>query len=294
MIYTFDNKNFLLYPVMKSYFELDDFAIYNIIQNEFKKLQSQLNLKNIIYKELKGALIPNQDKNKREICFIIDTTILNKSNYGYYIFKKLIPLLDKDSTYSILYGDYVDFLYKYNNESQIILENALNEVIERCHQSNYQYSNQYFLIYFNRLTKAQHQKIVDGLLDFSWFTGFADISHMSMFKTYISNILISLCIKNKRKVIMSHSFEYANEENINECGFPFENNGFKVLSINSDFYQSFLSYKIESVLPDKEDISFSLNALFPKFISTQQIRLQISDNIWNNYLTVKTEKKRET
>ena len=70
-------------------------------------------------------------------------------------------------------------------------------------------------------------------------------------------------------------------------GFPFESNGFKLSSINDDSYGAFLSYKIESEVPDKEDVSFSFNALFPKFDSFEKIDLHISDDKWNKYLTEK-------
>lgn len=291
MIYTFDTKNFLLYPVIKDYFKFNDSLVYETIQDGFKELENQLKLKNIKYKDLKGALVPTQDKEKNETCFVFDTKILDKSNYGYYIFEKLIPLLDKESTYSILYGDYVDFLFN-DSFSQKKLRKALNDVLVRCHESKYQHSTQYFLIYINRLTGRQRLKIVEGLYKFPWFTGFADVTYNSVFKSYLSYMLMPLCIKNKNRVIMYHTLDYLDNENINICGYPFENYGFTVLSINMDSFQAFLRYKIESIVPDKDDISFSLNALFPKFASIEQLKLKVSDNKWNNYLADKDKDKK--
>ena len=105
MIYTFDAKGFLLYPVMKSAFEFSDEDVYKAIQDGFEVLQKQLKLKKIPYGPLKGALIPNQDKDRFETCFVFDSEQIDSADYGYYVFEKLLPLLDKDSTYSILSGD---------------------------------------------------------------------------------------------------------------------------------------------------------------------------------------------
>lgn len=130
-----------------------------------------------------------------------------------------------------------------------------------------------------------------GLYPYSWFTGFIDVTYSSYFKSYISNILVQVGIKNKNTVIMSHPEDCLDEENMNVRGFPFEESGFKIISINDNSYGAFLSYKIESEVPDKEDSGFSFNALFPKFDSFEKIELHISDDKWNKYLTNKENGK---
>lgn len=291
MIFTFDAKGFLLYPVMKSYFELSDDDVYESIQEGFNLLLERLKMKKISYDSLKRALVPNQDKDRFETCFVIDSAQIDCCDYGNYVFEKLIPLLDKESTYSILCGDYIDFSYKYQSSFQLQLRYEMNKVLVRCHESEYKHSSQYFFVYMNRLSKSQRLKIVEGLYPYKWFIGFADVTHKSFFKSYISNILVNVCIKNKNRVIMSHPSDCLDEDNINMRGFPFEENGFKLVSINDDSYGAFLSYKIESEIPDKEDIGFSFNALFPKFNSFEKIELQISDDKWYKYLIDKEKGK---
>lgn len=193
-IYTFNAKDFLLFPVMKKVFSLSEEEVYNTIFDEFEVLKKRLDLKKISYEKLKGALIPNQEKDRFETCLIIDSDQIESNDYGYYVFERLIPLLDKESTYSILCGDYIDILN--TADSQPGLRGVMNEVIYRCHASKYQYSGQYYLIYFNRLTENQRWSIVEGLMEYPWFTGFADLTYQSVFKSYISNILCNCCIKN--------------------------------------------------------------------------------------------------
>lgn len=227
IIYTFNNQSNIFFYIMKNYFKINEENFYDTINLGFDSLQEQLKLKNIDYTDLKGALIPNQDKNKDEICFIFDSSKIDAFDYGYYIFNKLIPILDKESTYSILCGDYVDIFRDENSQKYLFM--ILKDVLNVFNKSNYEDSNQYYLIYFNRLSKNQQLNIINHLKPFSWFVGYANITHNSMFKTYISNILVSVGIKNKNKMIMYHSLDYADNENVNLRGYPFEENNFLIL-----------------------------------------------------------------
>ncbi len=220
-----------------------------------------------------------------ETCLVVDSTQIDNDNYGGVVFNSLLPLLDKNSTYSILCGDYIDNWYAVNTSSQYYLKTALDEVLNRCNTSIYQHSSQYFLIYFNRLTWNQRETIVEGLLKYPWFTGFADVTHESKFKSFISCILVHAFIKHKGQIIASHPSDYSDNENINMSGYPFEENGFSFVSINDESFMPFLSYKIESILPDEDDIGFSFNALFPKFDSVKKLKFVISDKKWYEYLT---------
>ena len=97
MIYTHNAKEYLQYPVVKSYFLLSDEDVYDMIEYEFTQLKKRLEIKNVSYDKLKRALIPNQDVGKFEICIVADSTLIDNSWYGLTIFEKLIPLLDKKS-----------------------------------------------------------------------------------------------------------------------------------------------------------------------------------------------------
>lgn len=282
-IYIFNAKDNVIYPVIKNCFDLSDAEVYKTISEEFKILKHRLKIKDIDYDKLKGALLPNQEKEKFETCFIFDSCQISDSNYGYTIFSKLLPLLDRDSTYSVLCGDYIDIL---NNvpDAQFRLKSAMNDVIVRCNKSSYRHSNQYFLIYINRLTALQRLTIVEGLMKYPWFTGFTDVTRHSLFKTYSAYILTHSFIKCRGKIISSHPSDYSDDENINMLGYPFEENGYQYISINEDSYFPFLSYKIEAIVPDETDVSFSFNALFPKFDSVNKLHLKIDDKKWNEYL----------
>ena len=84
---------------------------------------------------------------------------------------------------------------------------------------------------------------------------------------------------------MPHPSNCRAEETLNPQQFLFVSNGFSVCSINEDSYGAFLSYKIESTVPDEQDVAFSFNALLPKFDSLEKMNLNITEERWAQYLT---------
>ncbi len=291
-VFIFNARDYKRFFVMKEYFNLSDDCIYNTINEEFSALKHTLQSKGIAYAGLKGALLPCQEANKMEICFVFDTEQIESNSYGNFVFSKLLPLLDKHIVCSIMCGDYVDILANHNPNSQRILKQDMNEVVKRCNKSAYVHSSQYYLVYLSRLTKNQFLNIVEKLLPFPWFTGFADVTHISLFKTNLSAILTNTFIKCKDTVILPHPADCSDDENVNTYGYAFEQNAFKVVSVNNDIFNTFLSYKIESLIPDENDVRFSFNALFPEFTGIDKLNLEIADNKWSGYLTSDSGKGR--
>lgn len=291
-IYTFDNSGYIGYSLIKKISNMSDEDIYDTISEDFDLLLRRLEMKEISYDDLKGALIPNQNKDMYETCLVIDRTKVSSSGYGRYVFGEIIPLMDGKSTYSILHGDYIDIL-NGRKGIQKLLKDALEENLYRCNESVYQSSEQYYLIYINRLTKSQRDRIVAGLEKFPWFTGYIDATYNSIFKSYIAGVLTNLGIKCKKKIIAPHPLDYKDEDNVNMLGYPFERFGFQYVSINDRSFYPFLCYKIERIFSDKEDVGFAFNALFPRFDSMDKIHLEIRDEKWDKYLTNKEKGKGE-
>lgn len=291
MIFTLNAKDNIIFPIMKSTFKLSEVAMYRNIEMMYEELLARLRKKGVAYESLKGALIPNQDKDKFETCFVFDSFKIKDNYYGRQIFSKLIPLMDKKSTYSILCGDYIDTSKK--NNSQQTLDKWLRKVLTVVNTTDFKHSSQYYLVYFNRLTRGQRQVFIDGLSNEEWFVGYTDVTHQSGFKSYISRILAHSYVKQGRNIIASHPADCLDAENINMRDYPFEENQFNFISINEESYLPFLSYKIESVLLDKEDVMFSLNALSPKVVRLNRIKVIVESNKWNDYLFKDENPKRE-
>lgn len=76
-------------------------------------------------------------------------------------------------------------------------------------------------------------------------------------------MLVNLCIKHGKVILQEYELDRDNTEDVNTCGYPFEENGFVCRSINGDIMGVLLSYKIERpVFPGFEsDTHFALNAV---------------------------------
>ena len=283
MIYTFNNVGYVLYSVTKDCFDLTDKQVYNMIQQEFEKMKSRLKQKGIDYNDLKKALIPNTVESRHELCLLFDRTLIEDAYYGRVIFEKLLPLLHKESEYSILVGDYIDVFDKQRG-SQDILHKAMSDVITVCNESNFKHTCQYYLVYFSNIGSIEAAKIIDTFSSSREFYGYAYLDYNSAFKSYLSRILVSECVKYKKTIISSHPSDYLDSENIQMRPYPYIENGFTFVSINDESYEPFLHYKIESIVPDKDDIGFCFNALFPKFDSIEKLKVVVSDDKYYKYL----------
>ena len=279
MIYSINTEDYALYPTYKSFFAMSDEMVYNMINDDFNDLKELLRKKGIDYLKLKSALIPNQDKENNEVCLVFDTCFIDDCYYGMEIFSKLIPLFNKESTFSVLSGDYIDILYKNNSED--ILHQMFEKSITIIKDSTYKYHNHFYLVYINNCCKTQFRAILDGLNDYRAFVGYAVINNSSPFKMYLSAIIKSTFIKAKKAIIMPHESDRSDEANCNILNYPFEINDFNVISINEEKYYIFLGYKIETSNPDTDDICFSINALLPQFTSLEKMEFIIYEEKWN-------------
>ena len=95
-IYRFNTSDDMGYLLLKQALRLTDEDIYNNIALHFELMQEQLKQKGILYKNLKSALVPNQDKNRNEICFIFDAEKVRMGFYGIHIFQKMRKNSDKN------------------------------------------------------------------------------------------------------------------------------------------------------------------------------------------------------
>ena len=282
-IFTINSTDYLFLPVAKEVLKLSEKEIYEEISSAFDTLNRRLEIKNIKYTDLKHALIPNQEMRFYETCLVFNTSMILEDNYGLVIFTKLLPLLGKDGIYSVLSGDYINI--SDDPTDRLTEYSLLAENLTKSDTTDFDYNAEYYIVYFNRLSKPQHEKIITGLSCFSWFMGYIDLDYCFKLKTYLSCILGHNFIKSKQTILSSHPMDFDDCDNFNMKNYPFQENGFRNISINEESYGLFLSYKIEAYKPDKEDIKFSFNALFPKFNSIDNIKLVIADKRWNKYLT---------
>jgi hypothetical protein len=256
-IFTLDGRDNVRLEVMKSYFGLSENQIHTEINDLFTQLIEILKSKKIDYEKLKSSLIPNSDKN--EIVLVFDTNQIKSSWYGKKVFDQIIPLFEKESSHSILTGDFIG----EDELTEILYTEFSHNLLTHKKEINYISHRQFYLVFINNLSSKMVNDFQNNLKSFKPFVGYIDLNFSSYLKTYFSTILCKNFIKHKKTIICGHEDDLSNDENCNMSGYSFEENGYSCKSLQSTFVELFLSYKIErEVYPGFEnDTTFSINSI---------------------------------
>lgn len=269
-IFTIDARDNCMLEVMTDYFKLNHNQVFNEINGMFRQVVEVLKKKEVNYSELKKCLTPNTDR--CEIVFVFDTKQIKASFYGYEVFKKLIPLFDRRSSHSVLCGDYIG----ENNRQEKLYQEFASSIIllKNC---DYIHSSQFFFVYLNNISDEMLKNFNDGLRNYSPYIGFIDVSYSSFMKTYISMTLCNSFIKNKNVIIMGHEDDRDESEDVNMRGYPFEENGYRCISLSSSLFEVFLSYKIErQVFPGfSRDTEFGINSISKSVLAIEDFSIHI-------------------
>lgn len=153
MIYTLEARGNVLLPVMVKTFNLSNEQCSKVIQDEFAELKRKLLLKSIDYTKLKSALIPVH-KDKKEIAFVFDSSLIESAWYGNTVFQCILPALNKESTYSILCGDIIA-----DSLSKDIAEKAILGTLIQFHETVFRHPTQYYVVYINKNRLILYQPV---------------------------------------------------------------------------------------------------------------------------------------
>jgi len=258
--------------------------IHEEINNVFDLFIDSLKLKGVDYKKLKNCLIPSRER--KEIALVFDIEKSGFSMYGYNILTKILSILDKESSHSFLIGDFTG-----EHDRKVELRSLFYKYINQVNPTDYQYHNQFFLVYLNNLSKKMVQNLIEGLQKNDYFTGYFDVTYSNIIKTYLSTILIPKFIKHNSFLIALEPFETSIIDEIEDSVCDYEELGFICKYIHSSFYHIFLSYKIErKILPSFEsDTRFSLNTLSGNFIDLTDCDIEIEPSKLNYLLKEKAD-----
>lgn len=279
-IWTLNARESIFLDVMESYSGLSDQRMRREILSAHASARDILTAKGVDYDSLKNALIPQSKR--RECAFIFDRSSIDGWHYGYNVAKKLIPLMDRNHTCSILHGDLIDV-----GDNQEIIVALLDQYLVLRRSCKIAHTAQLYCVYLNNLTNNMFERIDQGLSVYDAYIGYIDVTYSSIMKDYLSSILGSVYLKAKNKVICQDpdADDLSNEENVNTALWPIEQNGYECISLQSMYYNLFLSYKIErAILPGFEnDTKFSLNTItdFPRPLSDCTV---VVDEGKRNYL----------
>ncbi len=271
-IYTLNARGNVMLEVMQSYFNLDSITLYNEINGIHQELKEILKRKKINYSDLKTCLVPSIKK--KEMLLVFDSLQIESMWYGNEVFEKILPLFEKNTNHSILSGDFIG-----ENHQQELLFQALLDNSSNLGDFDFQHSTQYYLVYINNISESNIVSFNEKLQDFKAYIGYVDLTYSSFLKTYVSLVLSHTFIKYKSFIIGEHEDDVDNNQNINLVGYNFEKYGFKVKSLQSQYYGLFLSYKIERhvIKEFEKDLEFSLNSITDNIVDITQCKIIIDE-----------------
>jgi len=268
-IFTINARDNIVLDV--AYKESSPTKCFKEINSVFEMFKESLNKQEIDYSKLKNALVPN--KKRKEIAFVFDTQVLQECIYDYFILNKILPLLGKDSTHSILVGDITgDASEKYE------IRDLFFENLFQINPTDYKYHNQYFVVYINNLSDSMVDNLVDKLKGGKYFTGYFDLTFSSSIKTKIATTVSTRFIKSKSHLILSDPYATNIIDNIPTTTSEYEELGFQCVFIHQVYFHIFLSYKIERqiLVGIEKDSDFSLNMLTSDFVDLSECKIEIN------------------
>lgn len=282
-IFTLDARDNILLEFIKERFKLDESRIYEEINNAFSDLLSILKKKKINYQDLKHALIPSECN---EIALVFDRYKIESSWYGLPIMSAILPLFDKNSSHSVLVGDYIG-----GGSVQNQLQTEFFKLIKPARFITYRDNHEYYLAYINNLSDKMVYTITNNLISFNPYVGYFDLTYASILKTYLSSILIRLFLKTKLTIIQSHPDDVSNDDDENTSSYPFEDFGYTCKSVPSMYYGLFLSYKIERQILEgfKSDTIFSINSITDKVFDITEFKLLVEEKKFHHLLQAKAD-----
>lgn len=237
----------------RAYFKMSSIQFGAWVREHHTTLVAELAKKGVSYDSLAPALVPSTG-GRQEMALLFNVDLMSTDFYGNAVATQLLPLLGKQSTLSVLAGD-IGF-------PAATREMALYGGLVKSETS--EWGQQYiYCVYLNNLSPAQRDEIHQKFLVDPSYLGYVPTTYGSYFRTAVSTMLPTAFIKHKSVVLLDHGSDDPWVSHENEIGYPFAENGLKVVSANSQLHSPLLAYKIQSeVLPMyQEDILVSLNAI---------------------------------
>lgn len=280
-IHTINARGHVMLEVMRDYFNLSPSQLRDEIRGMHQTVVAILRTKGVDYSKLRSALAPSTDR--LEAGFLFDSCAIGSGCYGREVIKQVLSRLDKRTAQSVLCGD-----LSGNNQSLIV--EILRESMVFRRAFRFRHSTGIFCVYINNLSDSVLKQLNEELGCYQAYLGFIPATFQSRAKTYLSTCMANAFIKYGSCVIMGHEDDRPNGDNVNILMYPFEEYGYRVLSLQSCFFGTFLSFKIERAVYKgfEVDTEISLNAISDLLVPLASLTVMV-DKAKHTYLL--TEKR---
>lgn len=253
-IHTVNARDGIGLTAMRMHFKMDAKAFRQFIVAHASLLQKELHKHQVEYAALRPALVPSTERH--EMALLFNSDLFDGPAYGETVMERLIPLLDKESTLSVMVGDVV---HLGPNDVR-----RLAEIDGLIASPQHDWGRQYiFCVYLNNLSAAQREALHTAFLAEPAYLGHVPTTYRSHLRTLISISVGTVFIKHKKVAIVDHGGDDPWVAAVNMPGYPFEENGLRVVSVNSMLFSPLLVYKIQSeTFPHhRDDVEVSLTAI---------------------------------
>lgn len=269
-IFTLNSRGHIMLEVLRDHYGLVGARMKREIQHMHGQLVQVLAAKKIDYNDLRSALVPGMDRH--EALFIFDSQETGSSMYGRDVFNQLLPLLDPRTTQSILVGDLL------GDDQQLILE-ILRESMTLAKSFTFRHATLLYGVYVNNLSDAAVARIHNGLVSYQAYLGYIPTTFMSRAKIYASTTMAGFLLKKGKTLILAHEDDRPNTEDINITFYALERFGYKVASLQSNYFGIFLTYKIERPVlgGDNTDIEIALNSVSAQVLPLQDFAVLLDE-----------------
>ncbi|MFW0888226.1 MULTISPECIES: hypothetical protein [Pseudomonas] len=276
-IHTLNARGNVLLPVMRECFALSDARTFAEIQHFHNDCVSILRTKGIVYASLRAALTPQSTKH--EAAFLFDEERCTHSySPGVECAEALFDALDSKTTHSILGGE----LFGSSDK----LARKLLDPIVASTKPSFRLPNTCFVLYVNNLSEGAVAVIDSKLQQHPAYVGYMPCTYSSKAKTFISLNLMNFVIKHGNTIIMAHEDDRPNTQDYNLHMHDYVKQGFRLRSIQSMYFNTFLSYKPERLLLDAsdDDLEIALRAMSSVVAPLAKFTVFIEDAKFQQYL----------
>lgn len=284
-IHTLNARGNVLLPVIRKHYGWSDSRTFHEIQRFHIDLLSILRSKGIDYLSLRSALTPQPTKH--EAAFLFDehrceNTFIPGVECGDALFKAL----DRNTTHSILGGELVD---DRDEIARVLLRRAA--IVSK--DLNFKHPCFCYVVYVNNLSESSVSAIDSKLRAHKAYLGYVPCTYASLAKTFVSMHLVNLVIKQGNTVILGHEDDRPNNENCNLHLQDYTALGLQLKSLQSMYFNTFLSYKPEQMFLDEsdDDLEIALRAMSKEVAPLSEFTVVIENDKFEKYLkTVKLGK----
>ena len=280
-IHTLNARGNVLLPVLREHYSWTDARTFREIQRFHKDCLEILKMKGIAYEDLRSALTPQSTKH--EAAFLFDEHRCDPEHIaGVDAADALFKLLPSKTTHSILGGELID-------DKDQIARKLLGEATVIAKDLNFKHPCFCYVLYVNNLSQEALVTIHEGLKVHSGYLGYVPCTFASLAKTFVAMYLVNLVIKHKNIVILGHEDDRDNRENYNLHLHDYAALGLKIKSLQSVYFDTFLSYKPERMLLAKsdDDVEIALRAMSRDVAPLHEFTVLIGDEKFDRYLKTK-------